>query len=63
MEMELWEKILLGALALLVLFFFAPGLKTMMELSRQAEQKHWGTVALLALILVAFVMLLISSVQ
>lgn len=63
MEMELWEKILLGALALLVLFFFAPGLKTMMERSRQAEQKHWGTVALLALILVAFVMLLISSVQ
>ena len=61
--MELWEQIILGAAGLLILFLFAPGVKASIARSKQAEQKHWGTVILLTVILIAFVMLLISSVQ
>ena len=61
--MALWEQILAGALALLVLFLFFPGVKATMEKSRNASEKHWGTLLLLAVVLIAFVMLLISSVQ
>ncbi len=60
--MALWEQIAVVALAILVLFFFFPGIKATMQRSKEAEEKHWGTLALLALILVAFVFLLISSV-
>ena len=61
--MELWEQIALGAVALLVLFMFRPGIKAIIERSKNAEEKHWGTVALLAVVLVAFVILLIWSVR
>ena len=61
--MELWEQIALGALALLVLFLFRPGIKATIERSKNAEEKHWGTLALLAVVLIAFVMLLIWSVR
>ena len=61
--MELWQQLLAGALGLLVLFMFFPGIKATMEKSKNAEEKHWGTLALLAVVLVAFVMLLVSSVQ
>ncbi len=61
--MELWEQIALGAVALLVLFMFRPGIKATIERSKNAEEKHWGTVALLAVVLVAFVVLLIWSVR
>jgi hypothetical protein len=61
--MELWEQLALGALAILVLFLFGPGIKATMERSKNAEEKHWSTVVLLAVVLVAFVMLLIWSVQ
>ncbi len=61
--MELWEQLVLGALAILVLFLFGPGIKATMERSKNAEEKHWSTVILLAVVLIAFVMLLIWSVQ
>jgi intracellular septation protein A len=61
--MELWEQIALGALALLVIFLFRPGIKATIERSKNAEEKHWGTLALLAVVLIAFVMLLIWSVR
>ena len=61
--MELWEQLLAGAIALLVLFFFFPGIKATMEKSRNAEEKHWGTLVLIAIVLIAFILLLISSVQ
>lgn len=61
--MELWEQLVLGALAVLVLFMFGPGIKATIERSKQAQEKHWGTLALLALVLVAFVIFLISSVR
>ena len=61
--MELWEQIVLGALAVLVLFMFRPGIKATIERSKNAKEKHWGTIALLAIVLIAFVILLISSVR
>ncbi|UCB56258.1 MAG: hypothetical protein JSW45_01020 [Thiotrichales bacterium] len=63
MDMELWEQIALGALAVLVLFMFRPGIKATIERSKNAEEKHWGTVALLAVVLIAFVIFLIWSVR
>ena len=61
--MALWEQLLAGAIALLVIFMFFPGIKATMEKSRNAREKHWGTLLLLTIVLIAFVMLLISSVQ
>jgi len=61
--MALWEQLLAGALGLLVLFLFFPGIKATMEKSRNAKEKHWGTLALLALVLIGFVLLMIYSVQ
>jgi len=61
--MELWEQLLAGAIGLLVLFFFFPGIKATMEKSRNAEEKHWGTLVLITIVLIAFILLLINSVQ
>jgi len=61
--METWEQILLGAFSLLIVFWFFPGIKATMERSKNAKEKHWGTLLLLALALIAFVFFLISSVQ
>jgi len=61
--MELWEQLLAGAIALLVLFFFFPGIKATMEKSRNAEEKHWSTLVLITIVLIAFILLLINSVQ
>jgi len=61
--MELWEQILLGAMAILVLFLFRPGIKATMEKSKNAEEKHWGTLALLAVVLIVFVIFLISTLR
>ncbi len=60
--MELWEQILLGAMGLLIVFFFFPGIKATMERSKNAEEKHWGTLLLLAAVLVAFIAFLASTV-
>jgi len=61
--MALWEQLLAGALALFVLFIFFPGIKATMEKSKNAEEKHWGTLLLITVVLVAFILLLINSVQ
>ena len=61
--MELWQQLLAGALGLLIVFMFFPGIKATMEKSKNAEERHWGTLALLAVVLLGFVMLLIYSVQ
>ncbi len=61
--MELWEQIALGALAILVLFMFRGGIKATIEKSKNAEEKHWGTLALLAVALISFVIFLIWSVR
>jgi len=61
--MALWEQLLAGAIALFVIFMFFPGIKATMEKSKNAEEKHWGTLLLLAIVLIAFIFLMIYSVQ
>ena len=36
--MELWEQIALGALAILILFLFRPGIKATIEKIKNAEE-------------------------
>ncbi len=61
--MELWQQLMAVALGAMVLFMVFPGVKHAMEKSKNAEEKHWGTVLLLAAVLIGFVLLLISSVK
>ena len=61
--MALWQQLLAGAIGLFVLFMFFPGIKATMEKSKNAEEKHWGTLLLLTVVLIAFIMLMIYSVQ
>ena len=42
---------------------FFPGIKATMERSKNAEEKHWGTLLLLAAVLIGFVLLMVYSVQ
>jgi len=45
MGMALWEQIALGAVALLVIFWFKPGIKSALKQSEEAE-KDWSAVLL-----------------
>lgn len=40
-QMPLWEMILAGVLALLMILWFTPGIKRMLEDSRNAQEKDW----------------------
>lgn len=61
--MELWQQILMVVMGLLMLFFIFPSIKSSMERGKNAEEKHWGTLLLLAAALIAFVAFLVSTVQ
>jgi cellobiose-specific phosphotransferase system component IIC len=61
--MELWQQILAVVLGLMVLFFAVPSIKGALEKSKNAEEKHWGSVALLAAVLIGFILLMIYSVR
>jgi len=54
--------IILGAVALGVLFWVGPGIKGMLEKSRQAENKDWAGALLPIVIVVIFVIFLIKMV-
>ena len=55
----LWEKILIGALVVLVLLWFRPGLKAAFQERRKATQKEWMSVLIPMVLVAAFVTLLI----
>ena len=61
--MELWQQIGAVVLGILMLVFLFPNIKSSMERSKNAEEKHWGTLLLLAAALVAFVAFLVSTVR
>lgn len=61
--MELWMQLLTAGMGVFILYMIFPGIKGMMEKSKNAEEKHWGSAALLAIVLIAFVLLMIYSVQ
>jgi hypothetical protein len=60
--MELWEQLILGAFALLLIFWFRPGIKAAMERSKQAE-KDWAGALLPIGLVVLFVVLLIAAAR
>ena len=57
--MQVWEQILLGGAALILLFLFWPGVKIAMEKSRQAENRDWMGVLVPVGLVVLFVVFLI----
>ena len=58
--MALWEQLLLGVAGLLVLLFFAPGIKPMLEKSKKA-QKDWAGLLLPISLVIGLVILLILT--
>jgi len=58
-QMATWEMILLGVMALLLIFWFRPGIKAALERSRQAE-KDWPSVLIPIGIVVLFVIFLVA---
>lgn len=61
-QMSTWEMVLVGAITVLVLLWFGPGVKTLLEQSRQAENRDWMGVLIPIALVILFVFLLISMV-
>jgi len=59
-SMPIWQAILLGVLALALVFLWRPGLKEALRRSREAKERDWSA-ALIPIALVAlFVAVLIA---
>ncbi|MDH3527255.1 MAG: hypothetical protein OEN52_02815 [Gammaproteobacteria bacterium] len=61
-KMAGWEMLLLGAIALLVLLWVGPGIKPLMEQSRQAKNRDWAGLLLPIVLVILFVLFLIKLV-
>lgn len=61
MEFSLWENILLGVMVLGVIFWMRPGIKSSIQLSKNAES-DWVGVLLPIAFVVIFVVFLIAMV-
>jgi len=61
--MSTFETILALITGGMLLFFLVPRIKPAVEMSKQAEKKHWGTVIGLATFVVLFIIFLVYSVQ
>lgn len=57
--MAVWEQVLMGMGAFLILFLFWPGVKQAMQRSKQAENPDWQAALLPIGVVVLFVVLLI----
>ena len=57
--MPIWEKILLGFVAVVILFLFWPGVKRAMEESKNVENPDWKSALLPIGVAVFFVITLI----
>ncbi len=57
MEMALWEQLALGAVALLVIFWFRPGIKAALQKSEQAETDWPGLLLPIAAVILFVVFL------
>ena len=58
-SMGLWEKLLLGVMVLLLLFWFRPGIKAAFKERRDASQAEWMGVLIPIALVAGFVVLLI----
>jgi len=61
-HLTLWEITILGMLVLVVLFWLGPGIKPMIEQSRQAKERDWPGFLLPIIVVILFVFLLINLV-
>ncbi len=61
-SMALWEKLLLGALVVLVLLWFRPGLKAVFKERRDASRQEWMSVLVPIALVAGFVVLLMMLV-
>jgi hypothetical protein len=57
--MAMWEQVLLGVGAFILLFLFWPGAKAAMERSKAAENPDWKGALIPIVLVVVFVILLI----
>ena len=57
---ETWEMIAIGAVILVVLLLFRPGLKQAFKQSKEATNKDWAGLILPIGLVILFVILLIS---
>ncbi|MEO1889299.1 MAG: hypothetical protein ABGX33_05230 [Cycloclasticus sp.] len=58
--MALWEQVALGAVALLVIFWFKPGIKAALKQSEEAE-KDWAGILLPVAAVILFVIFLVMT--
>ena len=61
-QLSTFEMIMLGAVALGVLFWVGPGIKGTLEQSRKAENKDWAGVLWPIALVILFVFFLIKMV-
>jgi hypothetical protein len=61
--MELWEQILLGAGALLLLLFFGPGANRALKNTPKGSTSDWVGVAKPIAVVILFVIILIALVR
>lgn len=59
---ETWELLIVGALVLLLLFWFRPGLKQAFKQSQEADNKDWMAALIPLAVVAAFVILLLYIV-
>jgi len=58
-SMAVWEKLLIGALLVLLILWFRPGIKAAFKERRQASQAEWMGALIPIALVAAFVVLLI----
>ena len=63
MEIELWEKLLLGVGVILIILWFRPGIKATWKRSQEAKDKDWKGLLMPIGMVVLFVLLLIVMVR
>ena len=58
MEMQLWEKLLLGVGVILIILWFRPGIKQAFSERRDASREEWMSVLIPIALVAGFVVLL-----
>ncbi len=58
-SMPVWQAVLLGVLALLIIFLWRPGIKEALQRSQQAGDKDWAGVLVPVAVVMIFVVILI----
>jgi len=58
--MAIWEQVLLGIGAFVILFMFWPGVKAAMERSKAVEKPDWASALIPIVLVVVFIVVLIA---